>query len=281
MPELPEVETIRSELTPLLSGRTLRKVAVHDETAVAAPSVADFRRGLEGRRVVGMGRRGKFLIFKLDNGRSLLAHLRMTGNLLALGKGDLLPRQLRTARLRVQFELDGGNTLSFVDRRRMGRMWLVDKEDDVVGRLGPEPLSDEFTVDALAALLSKRKAPIKAVLCNQEVIAGIGNMYADEALFEARINPLTPARDLSASQVQRLHAAIRSILAAAIVNKGASVDTYFRPDGKQGAAHYEFKVAHRLGEPCPGCDGRVERIKLRGRGTYYCPRCQKPRLLRR
>lgn len=275
MPELPEVETIRNELGPLVAGRRFREITVEDTSAVQKPPVEEFRRSLLGCRVEGIGRRGKFLIFKLDDGRSLIAHLRMTGNLMVMERGRNLPEQLRTARLRVVFDFDDGSTMSFIDRRRMGRMWLVDDQQEVVGKLGPEPLSDEFTAETLQSLLARHKAPIKAVLCDQGVIAGIGNMYADEALFEARIHPLERASNLSRGQVQRLHSAIRRILSAAITNKGASVDTYFRPDGQQGAAHYEFKVAHRLGEQCPGCGGKVERITVRGRGSYFCTRCQR------
>ena len=136
-------------------------------------------------------------------------------------------------------------------------------------------VSIDFTVDVLAGLMARHRAPIKAVLCDQGIIAGVGNMYADEALFESRIHPLTPAADLSRAKVKRLYSAIQGILATAITNKGASVDTYFRPDGNRGAAHYQFKVAHRLNENCPACGGPIERIRVRGRGTYFCSKCQR------
>ena len=275
MPELPEVETIKNDLEPLLVGRRFTEVAVGDDTAVQKPSVEVFRSGLIGRSIVGLGRRGKFLIFRLDNGRVLIVHLRMTGNLLATEACRRLPKELANARVRAVFRFDDGSTLSFIDRRRMGRMWLVADQEEVVGKLGPEPLSPDFTVDVLAELMARHRAPIKAVLCDQGIVAGVGNMYADEALFESRIHPLTPAADLSRAKVKRLYSAIRGILTTAITNKGASVDTYFRPDGNRGAAHYEFKVAHRLGETCPVCGGPIERIRVRGRGTYFCSKCQR------
>jgi formamidopyrimidine-DNA glycosylase len=277
MPELPEVETIKNDLEPLLRGRTFTEVTVGDETSVQRPLVDEFRRGLLGRLVNGLARRGKFLIISLDDGRVLIIHLRMTGNLLATEAGRPLPKELSTARVRVVFRFDDGSILSFIDRRRMGRMWLVADRDEVVGKLGPEPLDSGFSVVALSELLRRHRAPIKAVLCDQGIIAGIGNMYADEALYEARIHPLTLASELSRPQVRRLHGAIRNILAAAIMNKGASVDTYFRPGGERGVAHYQFKVAHRKDEVCPVCGGPVERIRVRGRGTYFCPKCQKAR----
>lgn len=275
MPELPEVETIKNDLKPLIAGRTIVDVSVGDSTAIQKPSVAEFRKGVTGRKIVELGRRGKYLLLHLDNGSTLIAHMRMTGNLMALPSGAKLPEQLATARLRVIVKLDDGGALMFIDRRRMGRMWLVQDEKEVVGKLGPEPLTGEFTVAALSLILKKRKAPVKAVLCDQEAIAGVGNMYADEALFESGIHPVTPADELTPAKVRRLHSAIRRILAQAIENKGASVDTYFRPGGDRGVAHYQFKVAHRFGEPCPGCGGKVERIRIRGRGTYFCSKCQK------
>ena len=275
MPELPEVETIKNDLEPLVVGRKFTEVTVDDDTVVQKPSVEEFGHGLVGRRVVGLGRRGKFLILRLDNGRGLMVHLRMTGNLLATEACRRLPKELATARVRAVFRFDDGSTLSFIDRRRMGRMWLVADQEELVGKLGPEPLSPDFTVAVLAGLLAKHRAPIKAMLCDQGIIAGVGNMYADEALFESRIHPLTPAADLSRAKVKRLYSAIQGILTTAITNRGASVDTYFRPDGNRGAAHYQFKVAHRLNENCPACGGPIERIRVRGRGTYFCPKCQR------
>ncbi|MBI2858685.1 MAG: bifunctional DNA-formamidopyrimidine glycosylase/DNA-(apurinic or apyrimidinic site) lyase [Chloroflexi bacterium] len=273
MPELPEVETIKNDLAPFLPGKTFTEVRVEDPTAVEEPSVPLFKAGLVGRTISGLGRRGKFFIVRLDSGQALIVHLRMTGNLV-LEPSRPLPKQLAKARLRISFRFDDGSGLGFIDRRRLGRVWLVDNEQEVVGKLGPEPLGEGFTRALLASLLSKRRVPIKAVLCDQHIMAGIGNMYADEALYEARIHPLTPANKLPPRAVGRLYQAIRDVLSEAIANKGASVDTYFRPDCRRGEAHYRFKVAHRGGGEC-GCGGKVQRIVVRGRGTYYCPRCQR------
>jgi formamidopyrimidine-DNA glycosylase len=154
-------------------------------------------------------------------------------------------------------------------------MRLVEDASSIVGKLGPEPLEAGFTPQVLAQILEKRIAPIKVLLCDQSCIAGIGNMYADEALFAARVHPLRQGRSLSSGEVKRLHRAIRQVLWSAIGNKGASVDTYFRPDGALGTAHFQFQVAHRLGgELCSVCGTLVERIVVRNRGTYFCPKCQ-------
>ena len=153
-------------------------------------------------------------------------------------------------------------------------MWLVEDKNTIVGKLGPEPLEADFTPQVLLKRLNNRTAPIKALLCDQTFIAGIGNMYADEALFAARIHPLRSGKSLSRGEVKRLHSTIRQILSAAIGNKGASTDTYFRPDGTRGTAHFEFKVAHRRGQSCLVCGTPLERIVVRNRGTYFCPTCQ-------
>ena len=171
--------------------------------------------------------------------------------------------------------LEGGQEIRFRDPRKFGAMYLVDDANSLVGKLGPEPLDKGFAPELLAARLAKRKAPIKPVLLDQNCVAGIGNMYADEALYDARIHPLRLAASLSAEEVARLHQAILWILKAAIGNKGASVENYFRPGGELGTAHFEFRVAHGLGgKVCRRCGAPIERIVVRGRGTYFCPRCQ-------
>jgi len=154
-------------------------------------------------------------------------------------------------------------------------MWLVENTDAIVGKLGPEPLESNFTPQVLAQRLNNRTAPIKALLCDQKAIAGIGNMYADEALFAAKIYPLRSGKSLSPEEVERLHRAIQQLLWAAIDNKGASVENYFRPDGTLGTAHFQFQVAHRLsGKSCPVCGTPIERKPIRNRGSYFCPCCQ-------
>jgi formamidopyrimidine-DNA glycosylase len=267
MPELPEVETIKNELAPWVVGQSFTKVTIPDARLVCGCSTGELRHGLVGQKVESLERRGKSLILHLANGRSLIIHLRMTGSLL------LDPRELgRYAR--AVFYLSNGRRLVFNDRRRLGQMWLVDDAGTVVCKLGPEPLDKGFTPRVLRQRLSRHHISIKAALLNQSIVAGIGNMYADEALFAARIHPLRKADELSASEVRTLHNNIRRILMAAIGSKGASVDTYVRPEGELGAAHFDFKVAHKGGEPCPVCGGTIERVVVQNRGTYFCPGCQ-------
>jgi formamidopyrimidine-DNA glycosylase len=194
----------------------------------------------------------------------------MTGSLL-IGQDSFEPPKYT----RAIIHLDKDINIFFCDLRKFGVMRLVEDVGTVIGKLGPEPLKAGFTPQVLAQRLAKRTAPIKALLCDQPFIAGIGNMYADEALFAARIHPLRQGVSLSPEEVECLHQAILRVLQAAIGNKGASTDTYFRPDGTTGTAHSQFQVAHRLGgDHCPFCGTPIERIVVRSRGTYFCPRCQ-------
>ncbi|MFB0556920.1 MAG: bifunctional DNA-formamidopyrimidine glycosylase/DNA-(apurinic or apyrimidinic site) lyase [Dehalococcoidia bacterium] len=266
MPELPEVETIKNELSPCVVGQSFTQVTILDTALVPASSAEEFCHKLIGQTIQGLERRGKYLIFNLAN-QALIMHFRMTGVLLLNPKG--FDRYARAA-----FRLSNGACLVFSDLRRFGVMRLVENADAVVGKLGPEPLSESFTPEVLARLLKKHRLPIKAALIDQGIIAGIGNMYADEALFAARIHPLRKAGALSAQEIQSLYRSIREVLCSAIGNKGASVDTYVRPGGQIGTAHFHFKVAHRSGELCPVCHTPIERVLVRNRGTYFCPNCQ-------
>jgi len=269
MPELPEVETIRNELAPWVMGQSFTKVTISDASLLCGCSAREVRRGLIGQKIERLERRGKYLIFHLSNGRSLIMHLRMTGSLL------LNPKEVdRYAR--AVFHLSNGQRLVFSDRRRLGLIWLVDNANTVVCKLGPEPLDKKFTPDVLGQRLSRHHIPVKAALLDQCIVAGIGNMYADEALFAACIHPLRKADDLSRAEVRTLHNSIRRILRAAIGSKGASVDTYVRPEGELGTAHFDFKVAHKGGGPCSVCGGTIERVLVQNRGTCFCPRCQLP-----
>jgi formamidopyrimidine-DNA glycosylase len=266
VPELPEVETIKNELLPHVLGRTITDASIFWDRMVRKPSAAEFQARLIGRRITGLARRGKYLFFHLDDGTVLVMHMKMTGSLLVNPAEDRFTRAI--------IRLDSGAALHFWDPRKFGAMWLEESEDAVASQLGPEPLDADFTPQVLARLLHGRKAPIKPVLIDQSIIAGIGNMYADEALFEARIHPLKPAGDLSPDEVERLFRAIRKVLRKALRGKGASVRNYIRPDGTPGRAHDEFNVAHGTGKVCPYCGGPIVRIVVRGRGTYICPRCQ-------
>jgi len=267
MPELPEVETIKNELAPWVVGQSFTQVTILDTELVCGGSAEEVRRGLIGQKVESLERRGKYLIFHLSNGRSLIMHLRMTGVLL------LNPRGVNRY-ARAVFQFFNGHRLVFSDLRRLGLICLVDNADTVVGKLGPEPLDESFTPDILGQRLSRHHIPVKAALLDQCIVAGIGNMYADEALFAARIHPLRKADDLSTREVKTLYNCIRRVLSAAIGSKGASVDSYGRPDGELGTAHFDFKVAHRGGELCHVCGSTIERVSIQNRGRYFCPKCQ-------
>jgi formamidopyrimidine-DNA glycosylase len=267
MPELPEVETIKNELAPWVVGQSFTQVVILDTELVCGGSAEEVRRGLIGQKVESLERRGKYLIFHLSNGRSLVIHLRMTGSLL------LNPKEVERY-ARAVFHLSNGHRFVFRDRRRLGLIWLVDDANTVVGKLGPEPFDESFTPGILGQGLNRHRISVKAALLDQCIVAGIGNMYADEALFAARIHPLRKADALSPAEVRTLHNCIRSVLQAAIGSKGASVDTYVRPEGELGTAHSDFKVAHKGGEPCPVCGCTIERVPVQNRGTYFCPRCQ-------
>ncbi|MFH1646608.1 MAG: bifunctional DNA-formamidopyrimidine glycosylase/DNA-(apurinic or apyrimidinic site) lyase [Chloroflexota bacterium] len=266
MPELPEVETIKNELLPYVLGREITGVELSWDRIVRQPPVAEFRRRVVGQRITGLSRRGKYLFFHLSGGEVLVMHMKMTGSLLVNPANGRFTRAI--------FHLDDGSALHFWDPRKFGVMWLAADESAVVAKLGPEPLDEDFTPEVLAGILGHRTAPVKPVLLDQAIIAGIGNMYADESLFEARIHPLRPAMSLSREETERLYHAIRKVLNKALRSKGASVRNYIRPDGQPGTAHDEFSVAHGVGKNCPGCGGPIQRIVVRGRGTYLCPRCQ-------
>jgi len=267
MPELPEVETIRNELSPWVAGQSFTQVGIFDAQLVAETSAEGLRHELVGQTIRSLERRGKYLIFNLSGGQCLIVHLRMTGSLLL--NPDGIDRYARAA-----FCFSNGTWLVFRDQRRLGLIRLVENAETVVGKLGPEPLAESFTAGVLAGLLIKHHIPIKAALLDQNIIAGIGNMYADEALFGARIHPLRQADALSLQEIQALHHSIRNVLWSAIGSKGASVDTYVRPEGQLGVAQFGFKVAHRNGQPCSVCGTPIKRISLRNRGAYFCPNCQ-------
>jgi formamidopyrimidine-DNA glycosylase len=268
MPELPEVETIKNELSPHVIGRKITGVDVFWDKMVRQPKIPEFRERVTGRKITALTRRGKYLFFHLDNGEKLVMHMKMTGSLLLDPSEDKFSRAI--------FKLDDGKMLHFRDPRKFGVMWLASDESSVMNKLGPEPLDGDFTTKTLAEILHRHKSPVKAVLLDQSVIAGIGNMYADEALYEAKIHPERPADSLADKEVTKLYRAIRHVLRAAIKNKGASMRNYYRPDGNTGHAHDEFRVAHGTGTTCPRCGTPIMRIVVRGRGTYLCPRCQPP-----
>ncbi|MDY6918260.1 MAG: bifunctional DNA-formamidopyrimidine glycosylase/DNA-(apurinic or apyrimidinic site) lyase [Chloroflexota bacterium] len=268
MPELPEVETIRRDLTRAIVGRRFAAVDLKWPRMVLYPSPEAFSRRLKGQGIRDVGRRGKYLLVHLDGGDTLVLHFRMSGSLLLADAGPDDPY------CRAVFTLDDGSRLCFRDPRKLGKMWLVEDEATVVGSLGPEVLDSGFTVDGLTRALAGHAVPIKALLCDQTVLAGVGNMYADEALFAAGIHPLRRADSLGPGEAARLHRALVKVLSEAIESHGASMTDYWRPSGEPGTAQSVFKVAHRLGAACPGCGAPIERLRVRGRGSYFCPNCQ-------
>ena len=267
MPELPEVETIRAQLAPRLEGRALVRVEILDPRLTRPYDLFEVVEEIEGDRVIAVERRGKYLILRLESGLVLLVHLRMTGSF------GFAP----TSHERAVLELDDGSRLVYRDVRRFGT-WLVLEGDDAALQLarrnGPEPLGPRFTAEWLAARLAARRAALKAVLLDQRVVAGLGNIYADEALWRAQLSPLRPANDLTPEEVRRVHRAIRAALRKGIERQGSTLRDYAAPDGSSGVMQEEFRVYGREHEPCPRCRTPIAKARVGGRGTWFCPRCQ-------
>jgi formamidopyrimidine-DNA glycosylase len=272
MPELPEVETIRRQLAPALEGRTIVRVEIRDWRWTRPDPPELVAAQLQGARVERLGRSGKYLIWRLSDDRYLLMHLRMTGAL-------LFDPAAEPAHTRVSFELDAGHRLAYVDPRRFGTGHLVDGEAErdayLAARLGVEPLTPEFTVQELRRLARGRRAPVKAFLLDQKRVAGVGNIYADEALFRAKIHPLRPVGKLTLAQLGALRDAVEDALRAGIDAKGASIDDFRHIDGSRGAFQDRFLIHLRAGEPCVRCGSTVRKIVVGGRGTYVCEFCQR------
>ncbi|MEX0992389.1 MAG: bifunctional DNA-formamidopyrimidine glycosylase/DNA-(apurinic or apyrimidinic site) lyase [Solirubrobacterales bacterium] len=275
MPELPEVETIRRQLAPRIAGRTVRDAEILDPLWCSPRAPRELERELAGARIDGVHRRGKYLMVSLEQDRWLVMHLRMTGNLLLVSTGED-----RRPHLRVRFALDDGTRLLFVDPRRFGTGAVFESEASLRAylseRLGLEPLEPEFTAAALTRETAGRRTPVKAFLLDQRRVAGIGNIYADEALFRARIHPLRPTGRLRRAEVERLREAIVASLRAGIDAQGASIDDYRHFNGEQGTMQDEFLVHLREGQPCPSCARPIVKLRVAGRGTYVCERCQPP-----
>jgi formamidopyrimidine-DNA glycosylase len=275
VPELPEVETVRRRLEPSLLGRRFERVEILDPRLTRPLDPIEVAAELETERVLALDRRGKYLVVRFESGRVLLIHLRMTGSLLHVGRGALPEAD---PHLRAVVRLDDGSDVLYRDVRRFGT-WLLaeagEAEPYLRARLGSEPLARAFTSTRLAETLRGRRAPLKAAILDQRALAGVGNIYADEALWRARIDPRRPAGELSDRELRALHRGIRSALRAGIARQGATLRDYRTPDGGSGSMQHEFKVYGREGEPCERCGHPIEKIRAAGRGTWYCPGCQR------
>jgi formamidopyrimidine-DNA glycosylase len=272
MPELPEVETVRRRLEPVLTGRRLERVEISDPRLVRPYEPDEVAAELQGERVASVERRGKYLIVRFETDRVLLIHLRMTGSLRHSTAG-LADDPHRRALVR----LDDGSDVAYRDVRRFGT-WLLLEPGELdaylATRLGEEPLDAVFTAARLGQLLAGRRAPVKAALLDQRTLAGMGNIYVDEALWRARIHPLRPAESLGRDELRRLHRAVRSSLVQGIARQGSTLRDYALPDGGSGSMQHEFKVYGRGGEPCDRCGTPIAKIRVAGRGTWFCPACQ-------
>ena len=273
MPELPEVETVRARLEPVLVGRRFDRVEIFDPRVTRPVEPREVAAELEGEVVAAVERRGKYLIVRFETGRVLLIHLRMTGTMRHESNGA--PEH--DPHLRVVVTLDDGSDVSYRDVRRFGTWLLLEPGEEteyLAERLGEEPLTRAFTPASLAARFDRRRAPVKAALLDQRAAAGMGNIYADEALWRAQIHPLRPAGDLDEHELKRLHKAVRDALKAGIARQGTTLRDYRTPDGAEGRMQTALRVYGRDGEPCYRCGDQIGKTRAAGRGTWYCPSCQ-------
>jgi formamidopyrimidine-DNA glycosylase len=276
VPELPEVETVRRGLEPVLVGSRFEHVEIHDGRLVRPFDPLEVAAELTGEVVERLERRGKYLVVRFESGRVLLVHLRMTGSFVHGPAGALPDDPYR----RAVITLDNRSDVGYRDVRRFGTWLLLEPgelDPYLAERLGDEPFSEAFTPRVLAARLEGRRAPVKAALLDQRSLAGLGNIYADEALWRARVHPLLPAREVTRPQVSRLHAGIRAALELGIARQGATLSDYRTPGGDAGGMQEEFEVYGRDGEPCSRCGTPIAKTRVAGRGTWFCPRCQRLR----
>lgn len=275
VPELPEVETVRRTLEPLLAGRTVSAVELLKPDQIRHPDPVTFRAEMEGRRFAHqLGRRGKYLLLHLEGGGTVVCHLRMSGQLYVSD-----PAAERRRHTHVVMHLDNGMELRYVDQRTFGGFHLVypDGTGTPAGlrNLGPEPLAADWTPDYLSGRLKGRRTPVKAALLDQAVAAGLGNIYVDETLFRAGVHPARQAGEVTPAEVGRIAAAARDVLEEAIRYRGTTFSLYFDGTGQSGDYYRELRVFDRDGEPCYTCGAVVEKSRVAGRGTHYCPNCQR------
>jgi formamidopyrimidine-DNA glycosylase len=274
MPELPEVETTVRLLRPMLLGRSMGDVRVAWPRILGGQTAAEFQKQIRGTRVLAIDRRAKYILLRLERqGRCsgvIVVHLRMTGRLYVDPPGSGPEDHIQ-----VEIELDNGHLLRFLDVRKFGRIQFAQNESNILPVLGPEPLSDDFQPRWLVQSLKRHRRQIKPLLLDQSFLAGLGNIYVDEALHRAGIHPQANSARLDAGRVRALHGAIRRILSAAIKREGSSFDRFYRtPEGKPGGYQAQFQVYGREGQPCRRCGGTVRRTVVGQRGTHWCRGCQ-------
>ena len=270
MPELPEVETVVRGLREPLIGHTVQHMWYDWGRIIHSPDPHEFAARIAGQTFRAVNRRAKYVLCELDHD-VLVVHLKMTGRLYVTDD-----QAVHDADRWVHFglQLDGGRQLRFSDPRKFGRVYLTDDLSQITGALGPEPLADSFTLDTFRACMQGRQRNIKALLLDQTFIAGVGNIYADEALHRAGIHPLRLAHELTEAETARLYETVRAALQDGIRYEGASVTWYRKPDGTQGESQKHFYVYNRTGEPCARCGHPIDKIRVAQRGTHYCPNCQ-------
>jgi formamidopyrimidine-DNA glycosylase len=287
MPELPEVETVARQLEPEVEERRIEVLEVLDGRWSRPVPPERLGADVTGATIEGLGRRGKYLLLALSGARTLVMHLRMTGNLVLVEGEDILDpsegrllyqgeRTTEARHLRARFVLDDGRELWFTDPRRFGEAFLIDNEklDERFAKLGAEPFSPEFSAEELGRMAAGRTAPLKSFLLDQSKVAGVGNIYADEALYRARLHPLSPAGSMKPEHLAALRDAVVDALQAGIDAGGSSIDDYRDGRGEKGTMQEKFLVHTREGQPCPSCGGEIARIVVGGRSTYFCPSCQ-------
>ncbi|RJQ79502.1 MAG: DNA-formamidopyrimidine glycosylase [Desulfobacteraceae bacterium] len=274
MPELPEVQTIVDDLNAIgLIGRSIVQVEVFWPAAIATSPPAVFCRRIRGQTIESIGRRGKFVLFRLHSGPILAVHLRMTGRFQMAAKGGHPCRHVH-----VVLKIDDGRSLWFHDTRKFGRFYLLDHPQAVLGSLGPEPLAPHFTAELLAGRMARQRRQLKPLLLDQTFMAGLGNIYVDEALWAARLHPLRRSDTLSAGQIRALHGAIRRVLRQGLKHAGTTLgkgqSNFYSLGDARGGNDAHLKVFRRTGEACPRCRSPIVRIVVGQRSTHLCERCQ-------
>ncbi len=269
MPELPEVETVARDLRPLITGATIVDATTSWARTLRGITPEDFADGIAGRRIEAVGRRGKQLVIDLSGGGLLTVHLKMTGQLFVVPQGGR-----EDPYVRLVLSLDDGREIQFRDIRKFGKVGLYLAAEDPFAAIGPEPLSEAFTVAAFRKRLRARKGRLKPLLLDQTFVAGVGNIYADEALWAARLHPLRTARTLRPADERRLWLEVRRILTEAVIRRGSSIDDYTAPDG-DGEMQDHLMVYQRTGEPCLRCGRPIRRVVVGGRATHFCSWCQR------